>query len=123
MSSVGLSERVLGLAAVSLYVFRFFKDYKLTEFILCYMLLGVTAGILIVGMTPLCHLIYMRLTHRVFIFEYNPLRITMALSGSCALICTSIGFARRIVYAHGGPTERFRNSCGNLDLMKWSNTG
>jgi hypothetical protein len=101
---LGFSERILGLGAISLCVFRYYRRESLRDFIIIYVAIGFSAGLALFSAHGVAWTLYMILQRKPFLFN-DTLGHALALSGFGAVICTSVGLIRRAVWAYRGRPE------------------
>lgn len=97
---IGLSERVLGLGAISLYAYRGIRESGLFGFVCMYGAIGLNAAMMSFAVRGLLFTQFISSHHSGILFDFFTLREALVLSGLCIIICTSVGLMRRAVQAH-----------------------
>jgi hypothetical protein len=95
---LGLCERLLGWSAISLYAFRFLRREKLAVFIVCYALLGFTAGLIVFAARGALFTWFIVAQQRAVIFNFFTLGQWLGLCATGVVICTSAGLVIRAMY-------------------------
>ena len=100
-----LSVLILGLGAISLYVFRYYCREPLGSFVLIYVSLGFSAGLALFSARQALNTLYLLLRRKLVLFSDDTLGQILGLSGFCIVICTSVGLIRRAVSLRRGRPE------------------
>lgn len=98
--ALGVLLRLLGWGAISLYAYRFLRRARLAVYIACYVLLGLTGGLMLFAVRGALFTWFIVAQQKAVIFDFFTCEHLVGLTAAGVVICGSTGVISRAVDAY-----------------------